>query len=115
MVFGIILLIMILMDNYFICVETVYTTTKPILIIPDVLLNDLKNLSVPFSIADNISDEVMMHRIKDAYRRLAFKYHPDRVNQHDPQRATNAEKFISITTSYENLSKYYDNNKDNQK
>lgn len=76
--------------------------------IPDAIRNDLRNLNIPLGNAADVSDEVMMHRIKDAYRFLALKYHPDRVSQNDPLRNSNGEKFKVVSASYENLLKHYE-------
>jgi curved DNA-binding protein CbpA len=50
----------------------------------------------------NISRSASLTEIKTAYRKLAFKFHPD-MNLNSKNNAQTVEKFKAITTAYETL------------
>ena len=55
----------------------------------------------------NIEPNSSIEDIKKAYRRLSIKLHPDKTNN------TTNEKYNKISTAYENLIKYKNNNSNN--
>ncbi|ORY11248.1 dnaJ chaperone-like protein [Clohesyomyces aquaticus] len=60
--------------------------------------------SVDYYAALEIDSKATQQQIRDAYKKAALKYHPDRVPQDSPERATRTKKFQQINDAYYTLS-----------
>jgi hypothetical protein len=72
---------------------------------PSYMIKDLKNLEID---SNNIKYSAVDvdNQIKQAYRTLAMKYHPDRLSRDDHMIEINTMKFREITDSYNSLNKF---------
>jgi DnaJ like chaperone protein len=53
-----------------------------------------------------ITEKASNDEVKKAYRRMAVKYHPDKVSHLGPEHQNAAkEKFQSVSTAYESIKK----------